>query len=75
MSVERVSERGTGTRTEEVFDDLRAELLNLNGSYQPGQRLKLLDLSARFGASMSVIREAVTRLVRIVAVFVTGSLV
>jgi DNA-binding GntR family transcriptional regulator len=62
MSVERVSERGTGTRTEEVFDNLRAELLNLNGSYQPGQRLKLLDLTARFGASMSVIREAVTRL-------------
>ncbi|WP_051342580.1 GntR family transcriptional regulator [Pseudonocardia spinosispora] len=62
MSVDRVADRGAGTRTEEVFDELRAELLNLNGSYQPGQRLKLLDLTSRFGASLSVIREALTRL-------------
>jgi len=33
--------RGTSTRTEEVFDELRAELLNLNGQYEPGQRMKL----------------------------------
>jgi DNA-binding GntR family transcriptional regulator len=62
MSVEPATTRGAGTRTEEVFDELRAELLDLNGAYQPGQRLKLLDLTARFGASLSVVREALTRL-------------
>jgi DNA-binding GntR family transcriptional regulator len=51
-----------GTRTEEVFDQLRADLLSLSGVYQPGQRLKMLDLTERFGASLSVIREALTRL-------------
>jgi len=56
------SQRGTITRTEEVYDELRAELLNLNGQYAPGQRLKLLDLAQRFSASLSVIREALTRL-------------
>jgi DNA-binding GntR family transcriptional regulator len=56
------SQRGTVTRTEEVYDELRAELLNLNGQYAPGQRLKLLDLAQRFSASLSVIREALTRL-------------
>jgi DNA-binding GntR family transcriptional regulator len=55
------SERA-GTRTEEVFDQLRADLLSLNGTYQPGQRLKMLDLTERFAASLSVIREALTRL-------------
>jgi len=54
--------RGTSTRTEEVFDELRAELLNLNGQYEPGQRMKLVELAQRFGASLSVIREALTRL-------------
>lgn len=56
------AERGSSTRTEEVFDQLRADLLNLNGEYRPGQRLKLLDLTQRFGASLSVIREALIRL-------------
>jgi len=56
------TERAASTRTESVYDELRAELLNLNGPYEPGQRLKLLDLGQRFGASLSVIREALTRL-------------
>ena len=50
------------TRTEEVYDELRRELLDLNGDLEPGQRLKLLDLAQRFDASLSVIREALTRL-------------
>lgn len=54
--------RPASTRTESVYDELRAELLHLNGPYEPGQRLKLLDLGQRFGASLSVIREALTRL-------------
>ncbi|HZZ48126.1 MAG TPA: GntR family transcriptional regulator [Pseudonocardia sp.] len=62
MSVERLAERGPGTRAEQVYDQLYAELLNLNGSYQPGQQLKSMELAARFGASLSVIREALTRL-------------
>jgi DNA-binding GntR family transcriptional regulator len=56
------TQRPASTRTESVYDELRAELLHLNGSYAPGQRLKLLDLGQRFGASLSVIREALTRL-------------
>ncbi|MDQ1491526.1 MAG: hypothetical protein QOJ23_4040, partial [Actinomycetota bacterium] len=50
------------TRTEEVYDELRRELLDLNGGLEPGQRLKLVDLAQRFDASLSVIREALTRL-------------
>jgi len=50
------------TRTEEVYNELRRELLDLNGDLEPGQRLKLLDLAQRFDASLSVIREALTRL-------------
>jgi len=50
------------TRTEEVYDELRRQLLDLNGDLEPGQRLKLLDLAQRFDASLSVIREALTRL-------------
>lgn len=54
--------RTASTRTEVVYDELRAELLNLNGRYEPGQRMRLLELGERFGASLSVIREALTRL-------------
>jgi DNA-binding GntR family transcriptional regulator len=50
------------TRTEEVYDELRRQLLDLNGDLEPGQRLKLLDLAQRFDASLSVVREALTRL-------------
>jgi len=56
------AERGSSTRTEEVFDQLHADLLNLNGAYRPGQRLKLVELTRRFGASLSVVREALIRL-------------
>src|SRR5258708_16568624 len=48
------------TRTEEVYDLLRAELLN--GLLAPGLKLKLIELSDRCGVSQSVVREALTRL-------------
>lgn len=48
------------TRTEEVYAVLRSELLN--GVFLPGQKLKVVELGDRFGASQSVIREALLRL-------------
>src|SRR3984893_12337230 len=48
------------TRTERVYDILRAELLN--GGLHPGQKLKMVELTDRFGVSQSVVREALTRL-------------
>src|SRR6202050_3889919 len=48
------------TRTEQVYDVLRGELLN--GGLHPGQKLKMVELTDRFGVSQSVIREALTRL-------------
>jgi DNA-binding GntR family transcriptional regulator len=48
------------TRTEQVYDLLRSDLLN--GFLQPGQKLKMVELTERFGVSQSVIREALTRL-------------
>ncbi|GAB2735137.1 GntR family transcriptional regulator [Kitasatospora kifunensis] len=50
----------TSLRTQEVFDGIRSDLLN--GELAPGQRLKLVALAERFGVSMSVVREALTRL-------------
>ncbi|HEY0410171.1 MAG TPA: GntR family transcriptional regulator, partial [Candidatus Dormibacteraeota bacterium] len=50
------------TRTQAVHDELRRELLDLSGQFEPGQRLKLLPLAERFDASLSVVREALTRL-------------
>ncbi|WP_326565791.1 GntR family transcriptional regulator [Amycolatopsis rhabdoformis] len=50
----------TASRTEEVFETLRAELLG--GRFEPGRRMKSQELSTRFGVSMSVVREALTRL-------------
>src|SRR5580693_8356949 len=47
------------TRTEQVYDILRAELLN--GGLHPGQKL-MVELTDRFGVSQSVVREALTRL-------------
>ncbi|HVS41303.1 MAG TPA: GntR family transcriptional regulator [Candidatus Dormibacteraeota bacterium] len=52
--------RPSSTRTGQVYDELRRELLDLR--FDPGQRLKLLTLAGRFDASLSVIREALTRL-------------
>src|SRR5246127_4553508 len=50
----------TATRTEQVHDLLRSELLN--GFLHPGQKLKMVELTERFGVSQSVIRESLTRL-------------
>ena len=43
-----------------MYEILRSELLN--GDLRPGQKLKLAELTGRFGVSQSVIREALTRL-------------
>jgi DNA-binding GntR family transcriptional regulator len=48
------------TRGAEVYDVLRAELLN--GVLNPGDKLRMVELARRFSASQSVIREALTRL-------------
>jgi len=48
------------TRTAEVYAALRADILNTE--IEPGARLKIADLSSRFGVSLSVVREALTRL-------------
>jgi DNA-binding GntR family transcriptional regulator len=48
------------TRTEEVYELLRSDLLN--GVLHPSQKLKMVELTVRFGVSQSVIREALTRL-------------
>ena len=48
------------TRTGQVYEVIRSELLN--GVLQPGQKLKMAGLTERFGVSQSVIREALTRL-------------
>jgi DNA-binding GntR family transcriptional regulator len=51
---------GDQSRAETVFEALRADLLE--GRIEPGARLKLPALVERFGVSMTVIREALTRL-------------
>jgi len=48
------------TRGGEVYDVLRAELLN--GVLCPGDKLRMVELASRFEVSQSVIREALTRL-------------
>jgi DNA-binding GntR family transcriptional regulator len=48
------------TRTERVYEILRSELLN--GGLHPGQKLKMVELTDRFGVSQSVVRESLTRL-------------
>jgi DNA-binding GntR family transcriptional regulator len=48
------------TRTEEVYDVLRADLLG--GVLHPGQKLRMVGLAERFSVSQSVVREALTRL-------------
>lgn len=55
-------DRPASTRTEQVYDALRREVLDLEGPFRPGDRLKLLALAERFGASLTVVREALTRL-------------
>lgn len=51
---------GASTRTDEVYQVLRKDLLN--GRIAPGEKLRLLALSARFEVSQSVTREALVRL-------------
>lgn len=48
------------TRTEEIYAVLRGDLLK--GLFTPGQKLRVVELGERFGASQSVIREALLRL-------------
>jgi DNA-binding GntR family transcriptional regulator len=50
----------TSSRTTFVFEELRSDLLD--GRIMPGTRLKLPALAERFNLSMTVIREALTRL-------------
>ncbi|MCI9889528.1 FCD domain-containing protein [Micrococcales bacterium 31B] len=47
--------------TDAVHARLRADILA--GLYEPGEKLKFADLCARYGASVAVVREALTRLV------------
>ena len=49
-----------GTRSNAVFDRLRADVLA--GRFEPGSKLKLAVLGARYASSLSVIREALSRL-------------
>jgi len=48
------------TRTGEVYEALRADILNTR--IEPGSKLKIAQLSNRFSVSLSVVREALTRL-------------
>jgi DNA-binding GntR family transcriptional regulator len=48
------------TRAEEVYTALRSDLFK--GVFQPGQKLKTVELGARFKVSQSVVREALLRL-------------
>ena len=48
------------SRTEFVYEQLRSDVLE--GRIAPGERLKLPALVSRFGLSMTVVREALTRL-------------
>jgi DNA-binding GntR family transcriptional regulator len=51
---------GDQSHAEAVFEALRADLIE--GRIEPGERLKLPALVERFGVSMTVVREALTRL-------------
>jgi DNA-binding GntR family transcriptional regulator len=55
-----MSGRGA-TRTEQVYAQLRSDILN--GHLRPGARLPFADLSERYGGSTSAIREGLQRLV------------
>ncbi|TCC53361.1 GntR family transcriptional regulator [Kribbella capetownensis] len=48
------------TRVAEVYEQLRSDILAAR--LPPGERLKVNPLCARFGVSLSVVREALTRL-------------
>jgi DNA-binding GntR family transcriptional regulator len=48
------------TRVQEVYDHLRGSLLG--GELAPGSKLRMNDFTEQYGVSLSVVREAVTRL-------------
>jgi DNA-binding GntR family transcriptional regulator len=48
------------THSEGVYASLRAELLG--GAFLPGSKLRLAGIGTRYGVSLSVVREAMTRL-------------
>lgn len=48
------------TLADEVYAEIKADIMT--GRIKPGERLTLTPLSERFGVSLSVIREALTRL-------------
>ena len=48
------------TRTDDVHDRLRADILG--GRWRPGDRLKFTPLCERYGASVGVVREVLSRL-------------
>jgi DNA-binding GntR family transcriptional regulator len=52
--------RDRSTLGGQVYEQLRAAILS--GRLQPGQRLKVADLSAEHGVSLNVVREALNRL-------------
>ena len=48
------------THSEGVYASLRAELLG--GAFLPGSKLRLAGIGTRYGVSLSVVREAMTRM-------------
>jgi len=52
---------GSTTRVEDVYQRLRADILN--GRHEPGSRLRVEALKEEYGASSGVLREALPRLV------------
>lgn len=61
MSSSALASGPARANTGEVYDQLRADILG--GIHIPGGKLKFAELGERYGASVSVIREALTRLV------------
>lgn len=55
-----VAKEQKSTHSEGVYASLRAELLG--GNFLPGSKLRLAGLGERYGVSLSVVREAMTRL-------------
>lgn len=49
-----------GTRAERAYREIRSDILT--GHFLPGQRLLFTELSARYGASVGVLREGLSRL-------------
>src|ERR1700694_2309423 len=51
---------GKQTLSEGIYLAVHREILN--GTLEPGQRLKVSEIATRFGVSLSVVREALARL-------------